>query len=79
MSADRHSTEGITDQYALEGIKRDTLFRTMMAQKAGLGFTVPELRPIAPNVSDRMLLKDWSGREDLNLRPPGPEPGALPG
>jgi len=25
------------------------------------------------------LLKDWSGREDLNLRPPGPEPGALPG
>jgi len=24
-------------------------------------------------------LKEWSGREDLNLRPPGPEPGALPG
>jgi hypothetical protein len=23
--------------------------------------------------------KFWSGREDLNLRPPGPEPGALPG
>ena len=23
--------------------------------------------------------KKWSGREDLNLRPPGPEPGALPG
>ena len=22
---------------------------------------------------------DWSGREDSNLRPPGPEPGALPG
>src|SRR5512136_199573 len=22
--------------------------------------------------------KEWSGREDLNLRPPGPEPGALP-
>jgi hypothetical protein len=21
----------------------------------------------------------WSGREDSNLRPPGPEPGALPG
>ena len=21
----------------------------------------------------------WSGRQDLNLRPPGPEPGALPG
>ncbi len=25
------------------------------------------------------IRKDWSGREDLNLRPPGPEPGALPG
>src|SRR4051812_21608081 len=22
---------------------------------------------------------NWSGRQDLNLRPPGPEPGALPG
>jgi site-specific DNA recombinase len=27
----------------------------------------------------RAKLKEWSGREDLNLRPPGPEPGALPG
>ena len=26
-----------------------------------------------------LLEKKWSGREDLNLRPPGPEPGALPG
>jgi len=25
------------------------------------------------------LETNWSGREDLNLRPPGPEPGALPG
>ncbi len=25
------------------------------------------------------MWKDWSGREDSNLRPPGPEPGALPG
>ena len=71
-----HSTEGITDKYALEGIKRDTLFRTMMAQKAGLGF---DLRPIAPNLIPPKCLNRWSGREDLNLRPPGPEPGALPG
>ena len=28
---------------------------------------------------DVKLIEDWSGREDLNLRPPGPEPGALPG
>jgi len=71
-----HSTEGITDKYALEGIKRDTLFRTTMAQKAGLGF---DLRPIAPNSIPAKFLNRWSGREDLNLRPPGPEPGALPG
>jgi hypothetical protein len=24
----------------------------------------------------RILRKQWSGREDLNLRPPGPEPDA---
>src|SRR5260370_2069719 len=24
-----------------------------------------------------LILKDWSGRMDLNHRPPGPEPGAL--
>ena len=27
----------------------------------------------------QLLDLKWSGREDLNLRPPGPEPGALPG
>jgi integrase len=43
-----HSTEGITDKYALDGIRRDTLFRTMTAQKAGLGFTLPELHPSEP-------------------------------
>src|SRR5258708_39069646 len=26
-----------------------------------------------------LIENKWSGREDLNLRPPGPEPGALPG
>jgi hypothetical protein len=30
-------------------------------------------------IFERAKLKEWSGREDLNLRPPGPEPGALPG
>ena len=29
--------------------------------------------------ADISCRNDWSGREDLNLRPPGPEPGALPG
>jgi site-specific DNA recombinase len=30
-------------------------------------------------IFNRVQKKEWSGREDLNLRPPGPEPGALPG
>jgi site-specific DNA recombinase len=30
-------------------------------------------------IFERAKRKEWSGREDLNLRPPGPEPGALPG
>jgi hypothetical protein len=25
----------------------------------------------------KLIEKEWSGRKDLNLRPPGPEPGAL--
>ncbi len=29
-------------------------------------------------IFERARLEDWSGREDSNLRPPGPEPGALP-
>jgi site-specific DNA recombinase len=30
-------------------------------------------------IFQRAKYQEWSGREDLNLRPPGPEPGALPG
>jgi hypothetical protein len=30
-------------------------------------------------IFERAKSEEWSGREDLNLRPPGPEPGALPG
>ena len=30
-------------------------------------------------IFERARKQEWSGREDLNLRPPGPEPGALPG
>src|SRR5438128_2155833 len=35
--------------------------------------------PVAPAEHQRAVPIRWSGREDLNLRPPGPEPGALPG
>ena len=70
-----HSLYGVSEKYA-RNLKRNTMFQTMMAQQAGIGF---QLRPIAPTHAPAKLLKEWSGREDLNLRPPGPEPGALPG
>jgi hypothetical protein len=81
-----HSNKDMQQRYSRSGVKIDSLFRTMTAQRVGLGFdcnltakTTCESRPNAPKVSRGNSLKEWSGREDLNLRPPGPEPGALPG
>src|SRR5579859_7452610 len=34
-------------------------------------------RPATHPVELRARIDKWSGRKDLNLRPPGPEPGAL--
>jgi site-specific DNA recombinase len=39
----------------------------------------PEYKMPFNLIAERAKNQDWSGREDLNLRPPGPEPGALPG
>ena len=39
----------------------------------------PTYRKPFDMIFKRAKLNEWSGREDLNLRPPGPEPGALPG
>ena len=50
----------------------------------GSNFTVADVSvtPAHRYPSDRIFqwakLEEWSGREDSNLRPPGPEPGALP-
>ena len=39
-----------------------------------------DTRPTAGGIEAEInYRKEWSGREDSNLRPPGPEPGALPG
>jgi site-specific DNA recombinase len=39
----------------------------------------PSYRKPFDLIAKRAKTEQWSGREDLNLRPPGPEPGALPG
>jgi len=46
-----HSNKDISQHYARTGVKIDGMFRTMTAQRVGLSFTLPELRPIAPTVS----------------------------
>ena len=38
----------------------------------------PTYRKPFDMIVKRATLEEWSGREDSNLRPPGPEPGALP-
>src|SRR5580698_2433829 len=53
-------------------------------QFVGSGQTLAVAKSRTAIFSDRMKLLAryclyWSGREDSNLRPPGPEPGALPG
>jgi hypothetical protein len=40
--------------------------------------TTPAYRYPFNLIFERAKLEEWSGREDSNLRPPGPEPGALP-
>jgi predicted small metal-binding protein len=45
-----HSNKDISQRYARTGVKIDGMFRTMTAKGVGLGFTLPELRPIAPTV-----------------------------
>ena len=38
----------------------------------------PTYRKPFDMIAKRARSEEWSGREDSNLRPPGPEPGALP-
>src|SRR5271157_2062592 len=53
--------------------------RTLAGKPTGYDTTCDTTQSLADGDHDISHGKDWSGREDLNLRPPGPEPGALPG
>jgi integrase len=62
---------------ALDGL--GTPRRDPPVKAAGYDTNTDTMYGLARIESDVNYRKDWSGREDSNLRPPGPEPGALPG
>ena len=60
--------------------ERGQLLKSVLLNCATDGLSLwPVYRKPFDVIFNRAKTEDWSGREDLNLRPPGPEPGALPG
>jgi site-specific DNA recombinase len=60
--------------------ERGQLLKTVLLNCATDGVSLtPTFRKPFDVIFERAKREEWSGREDLNLRPPGPEPGALPG
>ena len=66
--------------FTRNSMERGQLLKTVLLNCAtdGVSF-VPTYRKPFDLIFERAKTQEWSGREDLNLRPPGPEPGALPG
>jgi hypothetical protein len=61
-----HSTEGISDKYTVETLKRDVAYRKATAEQAGLGFHTPleqncqlhELHPECTRLSSLQVFDD---------------------
>jgi hypothetical protein len=66
-----HSNKNMQQRYSRSGVRIDSLFRTITAQKVGLGFQLPDLRPVAPTLTDAKSLERWCARRDSNSRPSG--------
>ena len=59
--------------------ERGQLLKMVLLNCATDGVNVrPTYRKPFDLIFQRAKNQEWSGREDLNLRPPGPEPEALP-
>ena len=87
----RHADQEIGDLYSK--MEEEAEFCQTVTDSVGIGFQLPnetaferrDVAPVAPktvsegSIAQVMICnaKKWSGRKDLNLRPPGPEPGAL--
>jgi hypothetical protein len=54
-----HSTEGITDKYTVETLKRDVAYREATAEQAGLGFhmSLEHQLPVA-RIAPRMYVPE---------------------
>ena len=57
--------------YKIKGVKMERVMRIELTQSAWKA-------EVLPLNYTRIYMLSWSGRQDLNLRPPGPKPGALP-
>jgi site-specific DNA recombinase len=66
--------------FTRNSIERGQLLKSVLLNCATDGVSLtPTYRKPFDLIFQRAKNEEWSGREDLNLRPPGPEPGALPG
>ena len=82
MSLAGHVSRAMLEHYSHVrlGAKRQAVKALSRQGKRGGHVTNHVTSGVASALADSTTSrKDWSGREDLNLRPPGPEPGALPG
>ena len=59
----------LTDHHAAQ-LRDDEQYRSEWCEREGLGFSVAQTQP------ELNEGEEWSGRMDLNHRPPGPEPGS---
>jgi hypothetical protein len=76
-----HAPQDVGDLYSK--LQDDVGFRQEWVERVGLGFSWSTLVHKTKSRIQQIRLRkpmngwvlEWSGRKDLNLQPPGPEPG----
>ena len=73
------ANKGYSLYFSEENAERAKLLRMMCSNFSVSATSVmPSYTYPFETIFKRAQMNEWSGREDSNLRPPGPEPGALP-